>query len=353
MKRIFTVHLILRILPVALFVLLFLPDLASDNPDRMEMRLCCYLLASAVIYTAYPLTRDDPSHSARFSTVCSIYYLGVGLILKDAPFIGYLFLLPTAVFTLIYQVRSMSAKYKEPASVFRKDAAWCCAEEDSRTLYSFIILSSCVVLTMLQQMHVEPMILLVFAVLLLIMDIVLHVRAYSGRTMLIGERKERRIQTILLTNGRMGDVVPEVDNAILTKAYRRIDQFMRDHKPYLDDRFTLDKMSDTLKMNKVYISRAINKFTAKNFRQYVNWHRVLYSVELMRADPWLKVIELAFMSGFHSQVTYNMCFKIFMDETPSDMLSRLRLQKPRPELSRIEVKLPPDEVVPSSRDGEK
>ncbi len=73
----------------------------------------------------------------------------------------------------------------------------------------------------------------------------------------------------------------------------------------------------------------------------------------MRADPWLKVIELAFMSGFHSQVTYNMCFKVFMDETPSDMISRLRLQKPRPEPSRIEVKLPPDEVVPSSRGEEK
>lgn len=350
MKRIITVHLILRILPVALFVLLFLMDMASKETDGMEMRLCCYFLASAVIYTAYPLTRDDPSHSARFSTVCSIYYLGAGLFLKEALFVGYLFLLPTAAFTLVYQIRCMMAKYKEPAAVFRKDAAWCCAEEDSRTMFSFIIFSSCLELTILQQVEADPMILLVSAVLLLILDIVLHVRAYSGRTMLIGERKERRIQTILLTNGRMGDAVPEVDNAILTKAYRRIDQFMHDHKPYLDDRFTLDKMSDTLKMNKVYISRAINKYTAKNFRQYVNWHRVLYSVELMRADPWLKVIELAFMSGFHSQVTYNMCFKLFMEETPSDMISRLRLQKPRPELSKIEVKLPPDEVVPSSRD---
>ncbi|MBQ6015901.1 MAG: helix-turn-helix transcriptional regulator [Bacteroidales bacterium] len=350
MKRIFTIHLMLRVLPVALFIMLFMLDLATKEPDGMEMRLCCYLLAAAVIYIAYPLTRDDPMSSARFSAVCSLYYLGAALALGETMTVEYLFLLPTVVFTLIYAVRCMMCKYKEPSAIFRKDAAWCCAEEDSRTVYSFFILASCVGVITLVRCDADAMVMLAASVFLLVLDILLHVRAYSGRTIMIGERKERRIQTILLTSGRMSDAIPEVDNAILSKSYRRIEQFMRDHKPYLDDRFTMEKMADTLKLNKVYISRAINKFTSKNFRQYVNWHRVLYSVELMRADPWLKVIELAFMSGFHSQVTYNMCFKIFMDETPSDMLSRLRLQKPRPELSKIEVKLPPDEVVPSSRD---
>lgn len=350
MKRIFTIHFALRVLPVALFVLLFLLDLTSKGPDGRGMRLCCYLLASAVIYVAYPLTRDEPSGSARFCIVCSVFYIGAALMLNGSESIVYLFLLPTSLFTMVYVAEGLSVKYREPSSIFRKDAAWCCAEEDSRSFYSFIILLACISLILLWYEDAEPVVMLSVSFLLLILDILLHVRAYTGRTMLIGERKERRIQTILLTNGRMADAVPEVNSAILSKAYRRIEQFMRDHKPYLDDSFTLDKMSDILKLNKVYISRAVNKFTAKNFRQYVNWHRVLYSVELMRADPWLKVIELAFMSGFHSQVTYNMCFKLFMDETPSDMISRLRLQKPRPELSRIEVKLPPDEVVPSSRD---
>jgi AraC-like DNA-binding protein len=350
MKRIFTIHLVLRVIPVVLFVLLFLLDLASKASEGMEMRLCCYLLASAVIYVAYPLTRDEPSTSMRFSAVCSVFYIGAALMLDGPETIVYLFLLPTVLFTLVYVSAGLSVKYKEPSAVFRKDAAWCCAEEDSRSFYSFIILAACIALILLWQENAKPVVTLSASFFLLILDIILHVRAYTGRTMLMGERKERRIQTILLANGRMADVVPEVNSAILSKSYRRIEQFMREHKPYLDDSFTLEKMSDMLKLNKVYISRAINKFTAKNFRQYVNWHRVLYSVELMRADPWLKVIELAFMSGFHSQVTYNMCFKLFMDETPSDMISRLRLQQPRPELSRIEVNLPPDEVVPSSRD---
>lgn len=311
--------------------------------------MCCYLISSAVIYIAYPLTRDESSQSVRFCAVCSLFFVCAGLLLGDIGTEEFLFLIPGAVFTMLYMAGSLVGKYKEPAAIFRKDAAWCCAEEDSRSFYSWIILASVLVLMAFRNGYVQS----AMAVSLLVLNIILHMRAYTGRTLLIGRKKERRIQTLLLSNGHYSDVVPEVDNAILTRSYRRIEQFIKDHKPYLDDQFTLEKMSDMLKLNKVYISRAINKFSGKNFRQYINWHRVLYSVELMRADPWLKVIELAFMSGFHSQVTYNMCFKLFMDETPSDMLCRLRLQKPRPELSRIEVNLPPDEVVPSSPDEEK
>ncbi len=349
MKKILTVHLILRVVPFALFALLMLLDLSSRSMDGRVMRVCCYLIASAVIYVAYPLTRDESSQSVRFCAVCSLFFVCAGLLLGDVGTVEYLFLLPAGVFTMLYMVGCLVVKYKEPAAIFRKDAAWCCAEEDSRTFYGCILLSSVMVLMAFRNGYVQA----AMAVFLLVLNIALHMKAYTGRTLLIGRKKERRIQTLLLSNGHLADVVPEVDNAILARAYRRIEQFIKDHKPYLDDQFTLEKMADILKLNKVYISRSINKFTGKNFRQFINWHRVLYSVELMRADPWLKVIELAFMSGFHSQVTFNMCFKLFMDETPSDMLCRLRLQKPRPELSRIEVKLPPDEVAPSSPDEEK
>ena len=330
--------------------MLLLMDIGSKSPEGRGLRICCYLLASAVIYIAYPLTRDEPERSLRFCAVCSLYYVCASLLTDGAADIEYLFILPAAAFILMNQAGSLACKYKEPATVFRKDSAWCCAEEDSRSFFSFIIILFIIALATLCSKSLDSDIYLMIAALLFALDVALHIRAYTGRTVILSRKKERRIQTIMISNGRFSDLVPEVDDSILCKAYRRIEQFMREHKPYLDDRFTMDKMADVLKLNKVYISRSINKFTGKNFRQYVNWHRILYSVELMRSDPWLKVIELAFMSGFHSQVTFNMCFKVFMDETPSDMLSRLRLQKPRPEPSRIEVELPPAEVVPSSPD---
>lgn len=351
MRRIITVHLILRVIPLALFGVLMLLEYSTGAPEGVELRRCCYLIAVAVLYLAHPLSREDTANSVRFCVLGTVYYVCAFLLERGLGLEPFFYLLPSAAFILIYLVGGLLFKYKEPAAIFRKDAAWCCAEEDSRTFYSIIVLAFVILLTVCRYEAVPGVVYNVVAVLLLLTDVMLYVRAYSGRTELLGRNKERRIQTIMLTNGRMSDIVPEIENTILAKAYRRIEQFMRDNKPYLDDRFSLDKMSDYLKLNKVYISRAVNKFTNKNFRQYVNWHRVLYSMELMKGDPWLKVIELAFMSGFHSQVTYNMCFKLFMDETPSDVLARLRMSKPRPSNANIEVKLPRDEVLPSSRDA--
>ena len=172
MKRIFTIHLVLRVIPVVLFALLFLLDLASKASEGMEMRLCCYLLASAVIYVAYPLTRDEPSTSMRFSAVCSVFYIGAALMLDGPETIVYLFLLPTVLFTLVYVSAGLSVKYKEPSAVFRKDAAWCCAEEDSRSFYSFIILAACIALILLWQENAKPVVTLSASFFLLILDIV-------------------------------------------------------------------------------------------------------------------------------------------------------------------------------------
>lgn len=353
MKKIITVHFVLRFVPAVLLCLLLLLDCTLDQPEGRALRICCYLLAAAIQYVAYPLTRDDTINSVRFCIVSSLYYICAFMMQRGRDMADFYFLLPGAVFSVLYLVRGLILKYEDASAVFRKDAAWCCAEEDSRTFYIIIILGFTQALVVMRYEQALTQYYQIVAVLIIVVNVLLHFRAYSGRTMLIGKRKERRIQSLMVSNGHMSDVVPEVENSILARAYKRIDQFMRDSKPYLDEKFTLEKMSDVLKLNKLYISRSINKFTNKNFRQYVNWHRVLYSVELMRADPWLKVIEVAFMSGFHSQVTFNMCFKLFLDETPSDMLSRLRLLKPRPEVSKIEVELPRDEVLPSLRDGVK
>ena len=332
--------------------MLALLDLVSEGPEGRILRYCGYLLAASVQYLAYPLTREDTGNSARFCIVTSAYYICASVMQEGWDMVDFFFLLPGAGFVILYLMGGLFYKYREPKAIFRKDAAWCCAEEDSRTFYSIIAMALTFALIMCRHEDADVMLYYVFFVFILALDVLLHIRAYSGRTILLGRKKERRIQAVILSNGHLTEIVPEIENTILERAYKRIDQCMRENKPYLDDRFSLERMAEILKTNKVYISRAVNKFTNKNFRQYVNWHRVMYSVELMRSDPWLKVIELAFMSGFHSQVTYNMCFKLFLDETPSDMLARLRLMKPRPEVSKIEVQLPKNGVLPSVPDAQ-
>lgn len=106
--------------------------------------------------------------------------------------------------------------------------------------------------------------------------------------------------------------------------FEKIARYMDESKPYLDDAYSLDDMARALLTNKSYISRVINACTGLNVPQFVNYYRVRYSMDLYRRDPKLKVAELALMSGFHSGVTYNLAFKLFVGQPPSEWCRRSR-----------------------------
>ena len=353
MKRIVTIHLILRMAPIALLLALLLTGFVRGAESEWSLRICCYLLAASVLYLSYPLSREDFVNSSYFAVCISVYYLVFNFLVSGREMLEYFFLIPTALFILPILFVTIHMKYREPAALFRKDAQWCCAEEDSRTVYSAIVLLMVILTLVLSGKNASPSVFCVLAFVLFVLDVVLHYKAYTGYTMMIGHKKERRIQTIMITNGHGPNLYPEIEEDILQKSYSRVEQVMREKKPFLKEKFTLEEMSDILRINKVYISRSVNKYTGKNFRQFVNWHRVLYAAEVMRDDPWLRVLEVAFMSGFHSQVTFNLAFRMFLNETPSDMLARLRLTAHRRKVSRNVEEEAPDKEAPSSQDGQK
>jgi AraC-like DNA-binding protein len=113
--------------------------------------------------------------------------------------------------------------------------------------------------------------------------------------------------------------------------YERISHYFEVSKPYLDGNLTINDVVKVVYSNKVYISKAICHYTGRNFRQFVNYHRVMYSMALFRENLELKVSDLAEHSGFNNMVSYTMAFRLFMDETPSDWCrkERSRILKPK------------------------
>ena len=106
--------------------------------------------------------------------------------------------------------------------------------------------------------------------------------------------------------------------------FERVCRYMDEQKPFLSEFYSQDDMSQAMLTNKTYISKVINGCTGMNFSQFVNNHRVRYSMDLFRKNPRLKVTELALMSGFHNGVTYNLAFKLFVGQTPSEWCRRCR-----------------------------
>ncbi len=135
------------------------------------------------------------------------------------------------------------------------------------------------------------------------------------------------------------NVVPDPDSAMLRVSdakgydiYLRAVKCMEERRPYLDDKLDLDHFSREIYSNKVYVSRNINHYSGMNFCQFVNYYRVNYAASLMEKDPYLKMEEVAQMSGFHSTVSFNMAFRLFKEKTPTEWL-REYLDSGRPSMS--------------------
>ena len=106
--------------------------------------------------------------------------------------------------------------------------------------------------------------------------------------------------------------------------YDRCCRYMADRKPFLVESFSLGDLASVLFTNKVYLSKTINYYSGKNFRNYINYYRVMYAMKLFRRNKSLTVAELGSLAGFHSGTTFNQAFKVVMQESPSTWCARLR-----------------------------
>ena len=111
-------------------------------------------------------------------------------------------------------------------------------------------------------------------------------------------------------DAEIGAFVPEVSMTDNRTMYNRMCRYIEDKKPFLDPAYALEELA------KAYISKMINSTTGLNFSQFMNRYRVNYARELYANDMDLKVKDLSDMSGFHSQVSFNMAFRLFYDITP-------------------------------------
>ena len=119
------------------------------------------------------------------------------------------------------------------------------------------------------------------------------------------------------------------DNDVFKDIYERVVEYFEREKPFLNGDLTINDIVSVVFTNKLYISRAISQYTGRNFCQFVNYYRVMYSVECFRRNPELKVAELWPMCGFNTIVSYNMAFRLFMGENPSDWCRKEKIRMSR------------------------
>ena len=152
-------------------------------------------------------------------------------------------------------------------------------------------------------------------------------RILSDSVFALQQRHERRIvESMRLSPIENINSVPEDEN-VFKELYERIQNLFEEEKPYLNGNLTINDIVSVVFSNKVYISKAISMYSGRNFCQYVNYHRVMYSMEYFRAHPETKMSELWPHCGFNTSVSFNMAFRLFMGENPSDWCRKEKIRR--------------------------
>lgn len=147
--------------------------------------------------------------------------------------------------------------------------------------------------------------------------------AYCSTFVFCGRHEKRIIESMKISHVEICNSGSK-DDMHFNDIYERVVSYFQSERPYLNSELTINDVVKVVFTNKLYISKAISMHTGRNFCQFVNYYRVTHSVDLFRKNPEMKVVELAVASGFNSVVSYNMAFRLFMSETPSDWCRKER-----------------------------
>lgn len=171
-----------------------------------------------------------------------------------------------------------------------------------------------------------PAVLPLIAVSMLLLEIVaVAVRvSYDSAFVILHDHERVIVESMKISHMEVSSASDPRGEEMYKELYERIVLYFEMSKPYLDGDLTINDIVKVVYSNKVYISKAICHYTGRNFRQFVNYYRIIYSIELFRANLELKVAELAERSGFNTVVSYTMAFRLFMNETPSEWCRKER-----------------------------
>ena len=325
-----------RLMPRLLCLFAILTSCSMLCGDGLLTRMLSdtVLAVTAMLMLAASLLSPSTAYKNVYGISCmmllfSIYYLlctvRVLPMLSEHYFLMFADLI--CVLVLLQFMWSIWRRLRDVKAVVQSGNVWAfvclCVDSVHMLLLPMVLLALNSLITIFPQaMHVF----VASAVLFLIMEVAaLSLRvSYDSVFVLLHDHERIIVESMKISHMDAATGPDSKDKDVYKELYERILFYFESSRPYLNGELTINDIVKVVYSNKVYISKAIFRFTGRNFRQFVNYHRVMYSVESFRASPELKVSELAQMSGFNNQVSYTMAFRLFMNETPSEWCHKER-----------------------------
>lgn len=325
-----------RLMPWLLCLFAILMSCGMMNAEAVLARLLADVVLAVIAMLMLVVSLETRSAVYKLvNAICcivillSIYYLLCSFgILKMLP--GHMYIVFAdclCVFAMLQFMWSIWQRLRDVKAVVQSGNVWSfvclCVDSVHLLIVPAVILSmSCLIMLFPHAMHVF----VALTVLCMIAEVIaLSLRvSYDSVFVLLHDHERIIVESMKISHMDVSAGTDPKDGDVYKDLYDRILFYFESSRPFLDGNLTINDVVKVVYSNKVYISKAIFRFTGRNFRQFVNYHRVMYSVESFRASPELKVSELAQMSGFNNQVSYTMAFRLFMNETPSEWCHKER-----------------------------
>lgn len=108
----------------------------------------------------------------------------------------------------------------------------------------------------------------------------------------------------------------------LSKWKNKLEQWMKEERPYLEPNLTLTELAKQLKTNTSVLSKVVNQGFDQNFNDFINSYRVAAVLERLKKGDHkqLTLLSIALECGFNSKATFNRAFRKFTGQSPREII---------------------------------
>ena len=320
MKVKISVHFIVRASSALVFALLVLCDFLTGR-SVCPQELCADIWWALLVLIVYPSSHESVYPCIPLTAVAAV--AAISLKLMDLPLAVQV--IAGSALALVSVIRRSVMKFSDIEPLFHVSGVWYWIEDYTWQIHVCIFIIAGIAAAASEKSAVISWLL---ALSLAALYYVEYKRVYTRKTMFLSARKEEEIRKAQ-KGSAFKPPIRFVDSDSRSAAlFNDVVSIMENRKPWLQDDFGVDDLARMTHTNRMYLSKAVNFHSGRNFNQLVNYYRVRYAKELIRKDPSLKMVQVAQMSGFHTVVSFNMAFKLNERMTPTEYAQSLKRLQP-------------------------
>ncbi len=322
---------VIRIAALSLFLLLTVADLCAGARPQGRAPLLNLQVAAAVLLLSPHSYSGKRKYTLLSVTVFAALCVLAAFLLALTGTYGR----KTEIFSLLvlgcvmgHSCMCLKMRYEDIKSLFRSKSVRYAMEDYASHCYALLLLASvCLGLLCGTAPPALSALLLILALLAASASVYGAYRKSADTSIVyLGERKSLQIRNMM--TGEAVESSARVQ-AKMKAMYERIEKYMVEHKPYLDENFSIADLADAMLSNRAYISRSINRVTGNNFCNLVNRYRVAHSQMLWKMHPQLKLKDIYSGCGFHTAVSFISAFRTFTGYTPVEWLKESKAERLR------------------------